>query len=230
MAENTKTPSSASSSSTSWTAVQAYTLAVVCLLLGMAGGWLIRGSQSPAAAPVEAASAPAPAVGGGGMNAQPSPEQMKQMADTQAAPLIEKLKSDPNNPELLASIGNFYYDAQQYQTAVDYYGRVLKAKPADASVRTDMATAYWYMGNADTAIEEFNKALKYEPNKPNTLFNLGLVKWQGKMDINGAVADWEKLLASNPNYEGKDKVEQMIAEAKKHAGVKPGTQAKPLPQ
>jgi cytochrome c-type biogenesis protein CcmH/NrfG len=232
MAENTKTPSSTTSSGTSWTAVQAYTLAVVCLLLGMAGGWLIRGSQSPAAAPVEAAtaSAPAPAMGGGGMNAQPTPEQMKKMADTQAAPLIEKLKSDPNNSELLTNIGNFYYDAQQYQTAVDYYGRSLKAKPSDAAVRTDMATAYWYMGNADTAIDEFNKALKYEPNKPNTLFNLGLVKWQGKMDINGAVADWEKLLAANPNYEGKDKVEQMIAEAKKHVGVKPGTQAKPLAQ
>jgi len=226
MSENKNT-----SSTTTWTGVQAYTLAVVCLLLGMAGGWLIRGSQAPAAAaPVESTSASAPAAVGGAVNSQPTPEQLKKMADTQAAPLIEKLKSDPNNPQLLASIGNYYYDAQQYPTAVDYYGRALKAKPSDASVRTDMATAYWYMGNADTAIAEFNKALTYEPNKPNTLFNRGLVKWQGKMDINGAVADWEKLLATNPNYEGKDKVQQMIAEAKKHTGVKPGTPAKPLPQ
>ena len=219
------------SSSVNWTGVQAYTLAVVCLLLGMAGGWLIRGSQSPAAAAaVENAgpSASAPTAMGGGMNAQPTPEQLKKMADTQAAPLIEKLKSDPNNPELLTSVGNFYYDAQQFPIAVDYYGRALKAKPADAGVRTDMATAYWYMGNADTAIAEFNKSLTYEPNKANTLFNLGLVKWQGKMDINGAVSDWEKLLATNPNYEGKDKVEQMIAQAKKHSAVKPGTKAKPL--
>ncbi len=220
------------SSSMNWTGVQAYTLAVVCLLLGMAGGWLIRGSQTPAAPTAEtaSASAPAPSAMGGGMNAQPTPEQLKKMADTQAAPLIEKLKSDPNNPELLAGIGNFYYDAQQYPTAIDYYGRALKTKPADAAVRTDMATAYWYMGNDDSAIAEFNKALTYEPNKPNTLFNLGLVKWQGKMDINGAVAEWEKLLKTNPNYEGKDKVEQMIAEAKKHADVKPGTKAPPLPQ
>jgi cytochrome c-type biogenesis protein CcmH/NrfG len=220
------------SSSVNWTGVQAYTLAVVCLLLGMAGGWLIRGSQqSPAAAAAvenTGPSASAPAAMGGGMNAQPTPEQLKKMADTQAAPLIEKLKSDPNNPELLTSVGNFYYDAQQFPIAVDYYGRALKAKPADAGVRTDMATAYWYMGNADTAIAEFNKSLTYEPNKANTLFNLGLVKWQGKMDINGAVADWEKLLATNPNYEGKDKVEQMIAQAKKHSAVKPGTKAKPL--
>jgi tetratricopeptide (TPR) repeat protein len=215
-------------STTVWTSVQAYTLAVVCLLLGMAGGWLIRGSQSPTTAAAEATTAPAPATGGA-VAGQPTPEQLKLMADKQAAPLLEKLKSDPNNPDLLASIGNFYYDAQQFPIAVDYYGRALKAKPSDAAIRTDMATADWYMGNADAAIVEFNKALTYEPNKANTLFNLGLVKWQGKMDINGAVADWKKLLATNPNYEGKDKVEQMIAEARKHSGVKPGTKANALP-
>ncbi len=213
-----------------WTDVQAYTLAVICLLLGVAGGWLIRGSQSPAVTPVAAASASAPNGMSGAMNGQPSAQQLRQMADAQVAPLIEKLKSDPKNPELLTNIGNFYYDAQQYPIAVDYYGHALETKPSDAAVRTDMATAFWYMGDTDRAIAEFNQALSYEPNKPNALFNLGLVKWRGKMDVNGAVADWEKLIATNPNYEGKDKVEQLIAEAKKHAGVKPGTKAQPLAQ
>ena len=215
-------------SHTIWTDAQAYTLAVICLLLGVVGGWLIRGSQPPAGSPVATASAPVPNGTGGAMNNQPSAEQLRQMADAQAAPLIEKLKSDPKNPDLLVSTGNSYYDAQQYPVAVDYYGRALEIKPSDASVRTDMATAYWYMGDADRAIAEFNKALSYEPNKANTLFNLGLVKWRGKMDVNGAVADWEKLLATNPNYAGKDKVEQLITEAKKHAGIKPGTKAQPL--
>jgi tetratricopeptide (TPR) repeat protein len=140
---------------------------------------------------------------------------MKEMADAQAAPLLDKLKSDPGDAGLLTSIGNLYYDAKQYPVAVDYYTRVLKARPSDADVRTDMATAYWYMGNADTAIAEFNKALGYAPNNPNTLFNLGVVKWQGKKDAAGAIADWEKLLAVNPNYQEKDKVKQMLAEAKK---------------
>lgn len=214
-----------------WTSVQAYTLAVICLLVGIAGGWFIRGSQSPAAAIAESANASTPAMAGTNAAPQtPSPAEMRKMADTQAAPLIEKLKTDPNNMELLVNVGNFYYDAQQYPVAVEYYARALKTKPADANVRTDMATAYWYMGDADTAIAEFDKALSDEPNKANTLFNRGLVKWQAKMDIAGAVADWEKLLATHPNYEGKEKVEQMIAEATKHTAVKPGTPAKPLSQ
>jgi len=212
-----------------WTSVQAYVLAVICLLVGIAGGWLIRGSQSPAPATAEtpSASAPAPAMANPGTQI-PSPAEMRKMADTQAGPLLEKLKADPANAGLLASIGDIYYDAQQYPTAINYYQRALKVEPANTGVRTDMATAIWYTGNADGAIAEFQKSLSYEPNKANTLFNLGIVEWQGKMDIDKAVATWQKLLDKNPNYEGKDKVLELIAQAKKHSGVKPGTPAKPL--
>jgi cytochrome c-type biogenesis protein CcmH/NrfG len=209
-----------------WTTIQAYTLAVVCLLLGIAGGWLLRGSQSPASPTQNAVSSAGPES----TNSQPTPEQMKAMADVQAKPLLEKLKSDPNNAELLSSIGNIYYDTQQYPVAISYYQQALKLQPANAGVRTDMATAYWYTGDADTAINEFQKSLSYEPNKANTLFNLGIVEWQGKMDIKGAVATWKKLLDTNPNYEAKDKVLDLIAQAQKHSGLKPGTPAKPLPQ
>jgi tetratricopeptide (TPR) repeat protein len=194
--------------------VKANSLLAVCLLAGIAGGWLLRGPQNRGMTTVPANVA-APAKAPASTAAQkPDSTHLKEMADMQAAPLLDRLKSDPNNSNLLGEIGNLYYDAQQYPIAVDYYGRALKTKPADAAVRTDMATAYWYMGDADRAIAEFTKALAYEPNKPNTLFNLGLVRLKGKMDKAGAVADWERLLATNPNYEGKDKVIQMIAEAK----------------
>ena len=192
-----------------WTRIRAVILAAVCLTAGIAGGWAIRGTQTPA--PTASTSVVA---GSGQVSQNPSSAQWKEMADAKAAPLLEKLKSDPNNLELIAGVGNVYYDAKQYPIAIDYYGRALKARPSDAAVRTDMATAYWYMGNADQAIVEFNLALHYAPNNPNTLFNLGVVMWRGKMDAAGAIADWEKLLAVNPNYVEKDKVEQLINEAK----------------
>jgi cytochrome c-type biogenesis protein CcmH/NrfG len=210
-----------------WTSVQAYTLSVICLLVGLAGGWFIRGSQGSGPIGVEKASA-ATTQGMGDTTTQPTPEQIKHMADKQAEPLLTQLKSDPNNAELLSKIGNVYYDTQQFSTAIEYYQRSLKASPADSSVRTDMATAYWYAGDADTAIAEFKRALSDEPNKPNALFNMGVVQWQGKMDIQGAVATWQKLLDTNPNYEGKDKVVELMAQVKKHAGIKPGSQAKSL--
>lgn len=217
------------SAASQWTSLQAYTLTVICLLLGIAAGWLLRGSQSPAVA-AESASATPPAAMGMSANSQPTSEQLKAMGDAQAKPLLEKLKADPQNAELLTSIGNIYYDTQQFPTAISYYLQCLKLQPENTGVRTDMATAYWYSGDTDTAISEFKKSLSYEPNKPNTLFNLGIVEWQGKMDIKSAVADWKKLLETNPNYQAKDTVLNLIAQAEKHSNVKPGTPAKALPQ
>lgn len=205
-------------------------MAAVCLLVGIAGGWLIHGSQSPEATGDAASASAQPAIGTGTEPPVPPAARLKEIADVQTAPLLERLKSDPNSVDLLVNIGNSYYDAQQYPTAIEYYQRILKLQPANTDVRTDMATAYWNTGNADTAITEFRKALSYEPNKANALFNLGIVLWQGKTDANAALATWQKLLDTNPNYQGKDKVLEVMAQAKQHAGIKPGTRAKPLPQ
>jgi cytochrome c-type biogenesis protein CcmH/NrfG len=209
-----------------WTSVQAYVLAIICLLVGIAGGWFIRGSQSPVLATTESASASPQAPSGADANSgPPTPAQMQKMAETQAGPLIEKLKTDPRNSELLANIGNVYYDTHLFPTAIDYYQQALKLEPANTAVRTDLGTAYWFNGDADSAIAEFQKSLSYEPNKANTLFNLGIVEWQGKMEIDKAVTTWQKLLDTNPNYEGKDKVLELMAQAKKHSGLKPGVPA-----
>jgi cytochrome c-type biogenesis protein CcmH/NrfG len=207
-------------SSANWTSTQAYVMAVICLAIGVAVGYFLRGSSATGSAPVAQTQGPPPGMGGG--QQQPTPEQLKQMADTQAQPLLAQLKTNPNDPDLLANLGNTYYDAQQFKEAIGYYERSLRIRPTNASVRTDMGTAWFYLGDPDKAIAEFESALKTEPTKANALFNLGIVKWQGKMDATGAVAAWEKLLATNPGYEQKAKVEELIAKAKQHATMPAG--------
>jgi cytochrome c-type biogenesis protein CcmH/NrfG len=207
-----------------WTNRQALILMALCLSIGIGGGWLIRNvRQTTQASTTTPVTAPAQGATTVTTPQAPGPADLKAMADKQAAPLLDKLKFDPKSFELLTSIGNLYYDAQQYPAAVDFYGRALQSKPSDAAVRTDMATAYWYLGNSEAAIVEFNKALTYAPTNPNTLFNLGLVKWQAKHDSAGAIADWKKLLAANPNYEGRDKVQQMLDQVQKQtSGISGG--------
>jgi tetratricopeptide (TPR) repeat protein len=211
-------------SAETWSGAQASALAVVCLLVGIAGGWLVRRSTA-APATAQALTAPAAAQAAAAAPGQaapanfamegalPSAQQLKEAADTQAAPLLLRLKAEPENATLLANLGNIYYDAKQYPAAIDYYERSLKVQPADTSVRTDLGTAYWYTGSADTAIAQFNKSLTYDPKKADTLFNLGIVKWQGKKDGSGAVDAWKKLLETNPAYPNKDAVMQLMAQA-----------------
>jgi cytochrome c-type biogenesis protein CcmH/NrfG len=156
------------------------------------------------------------------MQQQPSPEQMKRMAEKQAEPLLTQLKNTPDDPKLLYQVGNIYYDTQQYPEAIQYYQQSLAKDPKAADVRTDMATAYFYTGDPDKALAEINTVLRQDPKHANALFNQGMYLWKGKMDINGAVASWKKLLAANPNYEHRDQVEAFIAQAEKHANIKPG--------
>lgn len=208
--------------SNSWSGMQAAALAVFALLLGVCGGWMIRrsipgkvvGSSQVASEPARpvAATQPAP-VNSDSIPAVSSGQDLKQAADSQADPLLQQLKADPTNAGLLAQIGNLYYDAKQYPAAIEYYERSLKSQPTDTSVRTDLGTAYWYKGDPDAAIAQFNKVLALAPTKADTLFNLGIVKWQGKKDARGAVAAWQKLLDTNPGYANKDNVLQLIAQA-----------------
>lgn len=207
-----------------WTSAQAYAIACICLLMGIAIGYLVRGAGQ-AAAPVQAETA-APAAGDGSQQ-QPTPEQMKQMADAKAAPLLTQLQSDANNPALLAEIGNVYYDTQNFREAIGYYSRSLAIKE-DPGVRTDMGTAYYGSGDSDTALAEFGKVLKASPNFENALFNTGIVKFQGKMDAQGAIAAWEQLLKVEPNNPKRADIEKLIGQARQHLNVKPGeTTTKP---
>ena len=189
-----------------WTRAKSLLLWTLSLVVGVGLGWLIHVAVTRPAAPAAVPTAAAPAP-----EAQPS---LQQLADQQAAPLLESLKKNPTDAATLTNLGNIYYDAQQYQAAAGYYEQVLKQKPTDISVRTDMGTAYWFLGDANRALAEFDKVLAAAPNNANTRFNRGLVRLNGKHDTPGAIADWERLLKTNPNYEQRAKVEQMMADAR----------------
>jgi tetratricopeptide (TPR) repeat protein len=202
-----------------WTSTQAYVLSVICLLVGVAVGYLVRGSAPSADNPVQARAA-AEAALSSAPGTQSTVEQLRQMADTQAQPLLKQLESDPKNSALLYQIGNFYYDAQQYPEAVKYYEQSLEIDPRATDVRTDMATAYHLMGQPERAIQEYDAVLKIDGKHANALFNEGMVKWQDKKDLNGAISSWKRLLEVHPDYPQRDNVEKLIAQAEQHLTMK----------
>ena len=214
--ENKKTIDSLPADKSTWTSAQAYILAVFCLVLGVALGYLFRGSASPAGA-TAAASTASDSSTAQGSAAQPTPEQQKQMIDETVAPLLATLKTNPDDVDTVIKVANLYYDGHQYADAVKYYQLAAKSQPKNADLLTDLGTSIWYTGDADGAIAEFQKALKYDPNHPGTLFNLGIVRWQGKSDPKGAVEAWEQLLKKNPNYPQKQQLQEYISKAKQHA-------------
>jgi len=212
--ENQPTPQPTAGSA--WQAKQVYAMAVISLVVGLAIGYLFRGSQSPAMVPPPAvqanAQSGAPAGHMGGQ--MPTLEQMKQMADKKAEPLLEKLKGDPNNKDLLVQAGNIYLSTHQFKDAAAYFEKALQVDPKNVAIRTQLASCMYYNGDVDGAIGQLQQSLQYDPKDANTLFNLGMVKWKGKQDSKGAVAAWQQLLKSNPQLDAnrKAQVQKLLAD------------------
>jgi Tfp pilus assembly protein PilF len=213
-------------SGTNWTQTQTYVMAAVCLVIGVLVGYLVRGSAHPAAQapPAEmqqATSAPAPAMQqatsvppGMGQRPMPTLDDMKRMTDKQAEPLLAKLKTDPKNVDLLNKIALTYKAGHQFKEAIAYFQKSLDVDPKNVTIRTVMASCMYYTGDVDGALAELNKSLTYDPKHAGTLMNIGIIKWHGKNDINGAVAAWQTLLKLNPNFPQKEVIEHLITEAK----------------
>ena len=211
-------------SSTAWTATQAYVLAAICLVVGIAAGYFFRGSaapQEPATSSQAVSQMPASVPGNMAPGQlQQIPEQQSAQAVAAAAkPLLDDMNSDPTNPDKVARVGDFYFDSHVYPEAISYYEKSLKLRPNNANVLTDLGTAYFYNGDANTAIKKFDEVLKSNPTHANALFNLGIVRWQGMKDPKGAIEAWERLLKTNPNYEQKEHVRELMERAKAHGSM-----------
>jgi cytochrome c-type biogenesis protein CcmH/NrfG len=210
-----------------WKPAQVYAMAGVCLVLGLLLGYLFRDSGSHDTPPAPATAQPAfvHPVSTGAANAAPQPmptlEQMQQMANKQAEPLLAKLKSDPTNVGLLNQIGTIYRSTHQFKEAAAYYEKALQVAPNNVAARTDMASCLYYEGNVDGALDQLQRAVQYDPKDANALFNLGMIRWQGKKDAKGAVAAWEQLLKSNPTLaEAKRaEVKKMVAQVNLQSGA-----------
>jgi tetratricopeptide (TPR) repeat protein len=198
-----------------WTTREAYLLAMVCLFVGIVVGYLLRGSATPAQSTSAGGGAmPGPAVSAPADTQQNQPTQSLASLTPTVQPMLDALKADPKNFDVLVNLGNAYYDHKFYEEATKYYERALGVRPNDVNVRTDMGTAYYYIGQPQRAVQEFQKSLAVSPNHAQTLFNMGVVKSDGLHDNAGAIAAWEKLLKTNPDYPEKERVQQKIAQAR----------------
>jgi cytochrome c-type biogenesis protein CcmH/NrfG len=200
--------------SPTYAARHVYLLAVLLLVAGLAVGYLLTGSSGSASVPPgPAASTPASTGTMGGGHAVTMTD-MKEMADKQAAPLLDKLKSDPNNVALLTQVAAMYHITHQFSDAATYYGRAVQADPKNVTVRTKYAISLYRSGDVDGAIAQLNQALSDAPNDANCLFNLGMIRLQAKGDGQGALAAWQLLLKTNPQLspDRKAAVQSLIAQ------------------
>ncbi len=109
------------------------------------------------------------------------------------------LMDDPDNFDILVSLGNAYYDISEPQKSIEYYERALAIKPDAPHVLVDCGAMYRQLGQTDKAIELFSRAIDIDPQLPQAYFNMGAVLRMERGDSVGAALAWKKYLELDPN-------------------------------
>jgi tetratricopeptide (TPR) repeat protein len=175
------------------------------VLLGVIAGYILGAGQVQRVAASAPSAVSAPAAGDPHVHLV-NEEELKAYKDILAA--------DPKNVKAAVALGNKLYDAGRYGDAIPYYQQALAIDGKDVNVSTDLATALFYAGRVDEALAQLDVSLRIDPTHGQTLFNIGIVKRDGKKDKPGAVAAWERLLQVAPNYPEAARVRTLIADTR----------------
>lgn len=152
--------------------------------------------------------------------APPSPSTMPTpgtalVDDSQITAYRNILTGDPKNAVAAIQLGDLLYDAGRFAEAVPYYRQALSVQPENANVSTDLGTALFYSGRPDEALAQYGVTLATDPNHAPTLFNIGVVRLEGKRDPRGAIEAWERLISAHPSSPDAAKARTRLEDAKR---------------
>jgi tetratricopeptide (TPR) repeat protein len=69
------------------------------------------------------------------------------------------------------TLGNWNYDRQAWQHAIDHYQKAISSGADNPDVRTDMGNCYRFLGQPEQALEQYKIAQNQNPQHENSLFN-----------------------------------------------------------
>ncbi|RJR31453.1 MAG: tetratricopeptide repeat protein [Desulfobacteraceae bacterium] len=142
---------------------------------------------------------------------------------------IERLEnaviSNPDNVKSWTRLGNFYFDSDQYEKAIDAYQKSLSLEPNNPDVWTDLGVMYRRTEQPFKAIEAFDKAIDIDPKYEASRLNKGAVLMYDLNDRESAIRVWEDLLKVNPHAiaPGGEYLIELIREANGAGGAPSST-------
>lgn len=111
------------------------------------------------------------------------------------------LTANPNDPKLMAAMGNVYFDASRWTDARVWYERSLAVAPDDVDVLTDLAVAFRNLEQPQKTIELLDRAIALSPDHWQAWYNK-VVVYQFDLhehdEAAGALRRLQQLKQQNP--------------------------------
>jgi len=180
---------------------------LVALVAGFLGGVIYSSYKNPVQIAANTGSAP-----GGGQQTGPTEEQARRIFA-----LEKEVAANPDNGAAWTSLGNVYYDVNQYTKAINAYSKSLELDPKQPEVLTDLGVMYRRNRQPQEAINSFDRAISLNPAIEQARFNKGVVLIYDLNDKDAGLKAWEELVAINPEARAPNGqlVKDVIEEASK---------------
>ena len=164
-------------------------------------------------------------------NNAPPVEGASAAQQREADSLRTVLRRDSTDVGANVEYGNLLYDTANWAQAVVHYGRALERDSSLTGVMVDLGVCYYNMGRPDRAGELFQLALRREPDKPQALYGMGMVREAGG-DVDGALRYYHRAMDAAPTQEMKDGVARQMQQLIQKSGRKapplePGAEGTP---
>lgn len=164
-------------------------------LLGFIGGYFAGGAGRTAT------SAAAPPAADTGTATPGAPTEELQRA----------LERDPENPRLLTALGNAWYDAEDWNRAIDAYEKARRKAPEDPNLLSDLGAAYRNRGEFRRAVPLFERAQTNDRNHWQSLLNLVLIHAYDLSDSAAAQKWLDELKRRYPEIPDVDRIQERIS-------------------
>jgi len=132
----------------------------------------------------------------------------------QVRALQSMLVDDPANFDVLAGLGNLYFDHSRWAEAETWYRKALEVRPGDPNVLTDLAVAIRNQGKGEQALAILDQVLEMYPEHWQALYNRIVVLNFDLHRHDEAVAALEQLKAmrkTNPQIPDLGALEREMA-------------------
>jgi tetratricopeptide (TPR) repeat protein len=124
--------------------------------------------------------------------------------------LRQALERDPENPGLWTTLGNIYYDREEWDRAIEAYDKARRKAPSDPNLLSDLGAAHRNRGDFKQALGFFEKARAADPDHWQSLLNLVLCETFDVRDASAAERHLRELKRRYPDLPNLDRIEQEI--------------------
>jgi predicted TPR repeat methyltransferase len=202
--------------------IETIVTAIVFLSVGFLSGFIYKSHKDSSLQPQAAvADLAAPATGmpaaAGGQDIDPAtglPRGHPPLAVARTIKNYEDLAAqNPQNAEIPLHLANLLYDQKYYNVAIEWYQKALALDPKNINARTDLGTSYFYSGDPQAAIKQYQQVLADSPGHQPTIFNMIVVNLEGLHNARAAEKYWKQLERMNPDYPGLNDLKQRLGAA-----------------